>query len=464
MGRKRLLTCLVALTTVLSGTAAMPLWAQERSYMEQLSVDEGLPHTDVSSIVQDGDGYIWIGTYSGLCRYDGTEMTVYDMSNSILESSRIRSLLLAGNLLYVGTENGGLTVYDTQQDKFLKTLSVPGNCVNSMFLSGDGGSVWLCTNDGLSKIWNEGDGYSTASWSFGSVCLSGCALDRGDVLVGTNAGVGVFSEMEGLRYVRTGVFATSVTELPGNRRLITAYEGCFIYDAGTETMQRLNSFDARCACPDKETGGFFVGTGHNGILRYDSTLKCSDLLSPWSPFSHSTDIEVSTLLLDRSLVLWIGTNGSGCFRSTEANRAFRLWAPFSDNAQLVTMYADSRDRLWATSRDGRVAVLDGNRLCHLDKRSLSMFSSMPVSAVYETADGHLLLGSWDNGVGVIAPSDVAGACAGKPFSLRRLSGLPDRLSVYKFAEDSFGTLWMTTSSGVWRSAVGRQPLGGGQTR
>lgn len=461
MRRKGLLIYWLA-SVLLSWAVGLPLGAQERSYMEQLSVDEGLPHTDVSSIVQDSDGYIWIGTYSGLCRYDGVEMTVYDMSNSILESSRIRSLLLAGSLLYIGTENGGLTVYDTLQDKFLKTLSVPGNCVNSMFLSSEGGSVWLCTNDGLSKIWNVGDGYSTASWSFGSVCLSGCALEGDDVLVGTNAGVGVFSEMEGLRYVRTGVFATSVIELPEKHRLITAYEGCFIYDAETETMQRLNSFDARCACHDKETGCFFVGTGHNGILRYDSALKCSDVLSPWSSFSHSTDIEVSTLLLDRSLVLWIGTNGSGCFKSTETNRAFRLWAPFSDNAQLVTMYADSRDRLWVTSKDGRVAVLDGNRLCHLDRRSLSMFSSMPVSAVYETADGHLLLGSWDNGVGVIAPSEVAGACEGKPFSLRRINGLPDNLSVYKFAEDSFGTLWMTTASGVWRSALEFQPLGGGR--
>lgn len=461
MGRKGLWKYFVALA-VLSLLIVVTALAQERSYMEQLSVDEGLPHTDVSSIVQDGDGYIWIGTYSGLCRYDGAEMTVYDISNSILESSRIRSLLLSGSLLYVGTENGGLTVYDTSRDEFLKTFSVPGNCVNSMFPSCDGNSVWLCTNDGISRISHDENGYSTASWSLGSICLSGCALDREEVLVGTNAGVGVFSEVEGLRYVRAGVFATSMIELPENRRLITAYEGSFIYDAGTETMRRLNSLDSRCACLDGESGSFFVGTGHNGILRYDPNLNCSYVLSPWSTVSHGSDIEVSSLLLDRSLVLWIGTNGSGCFRSTETNRAFRLWTPFPDNAQLVTMYADSRDRLWVTSRDGRVAVLDGDRLSSLDRHSLSMFSSMPVSAVYEAADGSVLLGSWDNGVGVIAPSDVDSACAGRAFPLGRLHGLPEKLSVYKFAEDSFGTLWMTTSSGVWRSSVGHHPLGGGR--
>ena len=127
------------------------LFAQEYSHIEQLSVDEGLPHTDVSAVVQDDDGYIWIGTYSGLCRYDGTDMIVYDVSDSILESSRIRSLYLApGGLLYIGTETGGLTIFDTRNDRFIKTIRVPSNYVNGVFPSHDGNSVIICTDDGLS--------------------------------------------------------------------------------------------------------------------------------------------------------------------------------------------------------------------------------------------------------------------------------------------------------------------------
>ena len=96
--------------------------------MERLSVDQGLPHTDVSSIVQDQYGYIWIGTYSGLCRYDGNVLEVYDIANSILQSSRIRSLCLTDNwLLYIGTETGGLTIFDTVNDRFVKTFRVPSN-------------------------------------------------------------------------------------------------------------------------------------------------------------------------------------------------------------------------------------------------------------------------------------------------------------------------------------------------
>jgi len=187
---------------------ALVLWAagfsgaaQERSYMEQFSVDQGLPHTDVFATVQDGDGFIWIGTSSGLCRYDGVEILTYDISNSILESSRIASLYLDGDrMLYIGTEAGGLTLYDTANDRFVKTVKVPSNCVNSVF-SSDDGRIYICTNDGLSKLERDGDSYNVTSWSFGAVVLTGYSLGGKEVLVGTSKGLARFSESGGLRVV-----------------------------------------------------------------------------------------------------------------------------------------------------------------------------------------------------------------------------------------------------------------------
>ena len=442
----------LAVAACLFLAATFPARAQEHSYMEQLSVDEGLPHTDVSAIVQDKDGYIWIGTYSGLCRYDGNSLTVWDMSNSILESSRIRALRLVGSLLYVGTENGGLTVYDTGNDAFLKTLTVPTNCVNSIFPSKDGESVWICTNDGVSFLDRDDDGYSLSSWSLGCVCSCGWCLGGGEVLVGTNTGIGTFDIQDGFRLVSSGVFATSTLELSESQILMTAYEGCFVYETGAGNLSRISSLDSRSACLDGD-GGFYVGTEHAGVLRYGSSLEYKGILVPWNSSGQTSEIDVSTLLLDKSMVLWIGTNGSGCFKSTTTNRAFGLWEPFRDKGdhQLVTMYSDSKDRLWVTSRDGSVAVLSGVTLTEIHLPSLRLFSLMPVSAVYESVDGAVWLGSWDYGVGVIPASDVDAACSGRPFRISRPSGLPERISVYKFAEDDFGSMWITTSSGVLRS-------------
>ncbi len=432
----------------------LPLAGQSYSYMQQFSVDDGLPHTDVSSILQDEDGYIWIGTYSGLCRYDGNRLQCWDMSNSILQSSRIRSLLLSDNLLYIGTENGGLTIYDTRAGKFFRNIEVSSNCVNCLFHSADGKSVWACTNDALVQISLEGDSYNTSSYSLRGYSQAGCALNSDELLVGVSGGLGIFSRREGFRKIRDGLFVHSFLRLPEDKVVLAASQGTFVYDIKTEEIRCLNQFDSRNAFLSDGGLGFVVGTVHHGILHYDKELRPAGEVIPWNASSQIADIELSTIFCDDAGVLWFGTNGNGCFRSTQTSRAFRIYQPFPDGSgQIVTMFTDSADRLWVTSRDGRMAVLQGDRFVQLDSQSLRPLGSMPVSAIYEDNDGNILLGTWNKGVSVISNERVKSACEGKSFTLSRLGELPAQMSVYKFAADSFGHLWVTTDTGVYRSGA-----------
>jgi ligand-binding sensor domain-containing protein len=77
-------------------------------------VEQGLPQNKVTAIVQTHDGYLWVGTYNGLARFDGVRFTVFDDSNTPeLRSSRITSLFeAADDALWIGTESGGVTRYE----------------------------------------------------------------------------------------------------------------------------------------------------------------------------------------------------------------------------------------------------------------------------------------------------------------------------------------------------------------
>ena len=81
-----------------------------------LTVDNGLSHNEVTSIVQDHDGFIWIGTRGGLNRYDGYSFKIFNQvpgdSNSLVNPS-IESLFVdsKGNL-WIGTKSGGVSKYD----------------------------------------------------------------------------------------------------------------------------------------------------------------------------------------------------------------------------------------------------------------------------------------------------------------------------------------------------------------
>ena len=46
------------------------------------TTDDGLPDSSVTAVLQSHDGYLWVGTRSGLARFDGVRFTVYDSGNT----------------------------------------------------------------------------------------------------------------------------------------------------------------------------------------------------------------------------------------------------------------------------------------------------------------------------------------------------------------------------------------------
>jgi len=70
--------------------------------------EDGLPQNAVTSIIQTRDGYLWLGTYGGLSRFDGVRFTRFDPTTyPQLKSSRVTSLLEdRDDYLWVGHETG----------------------------------------------------------------------------------------------------------------------------------------------------------------------------------------------------------------------------------------------------------------------------------------------------------------------------------------------------------------------
>ena len=75
--------------------------------------EHNLPSSTVTAITQTPDGYLWIGTYNGLARFDGMRFVTFDPVNTpALTQPRIQGLFLDTNgTLWINTFRGGLTSY-----------------------------------------------------------------------------------------------------------------------------------------------------------------------------------------------------------------------------------------------------------------------------------------------------------------------------------------------------------------
>jgi signal transduction histidine kinase/ligand-binding sensor domain-containing protein len=73
--------------------------------------ENGLPDSSVTAITQTPDGYLWIGTYNGLVRFDGVRFTTFDPANTpALGHARVRKLFVdARGTLWINTYDGSLT-------------------------------------------------------------------------------------------------------------------------------------------------------------------------------------------------------------------------------------------------------------------------------------------------------------------------------------------------------------------
>lgn len=75
--------------------------------------EKGLPNSSVTAITQTPDGYLWVGTYNGLARFDGVHFEIFDpLKTPSLTHPRIHALFVdAEGVLWVNTYDGSLTSY-----------------------------------------------------------------------------------------------------------------------------------------------------------------------------------------------------------------------------------------------------------------------------------------------------------------------------------------------------------------
>ena len=278
---------------------------------------EGLPQNEVFTVTQTREGYLWLGTASGLSRFDGLDFRSYeDKDIPGLNGSIVVKLFedSQGNL-WLGTETAGVLLVG-KNGKITTVLPPKGAAEGHLVaLSEDvAGGIWLSMASG--RLYRYADG---ATHLIADHCRNLAADDAGFVWIGSTdnrlLGLGPVSKAS------PTAFAISY-EVPVNHLdfLLASKHGGYwrLADGriqkwrGDRMEKDLGAYPWRpqtpitAACEDLD-GNLIVGTYGDGVWWGDANAISNKL----SDISHSF---IYSLAMDREGALWVGTDGGGLNR------------------------------------------------------------------------------------------------------------------------------------------------------
>ncbi len=367
----------------------------ERLSSEIVKQDKGLSQNSVQAIIQDKDGYLWVGTWDGLNRYDGYKFSIIkpDYFNPVsgLSSSSIRSLYIDNEgILWIGTELG-LNEYNTKTRKFVQYKhqdnidnSLSSDYVNAI-TEDNYGNIWVGTNEGLNKL-NKKTGKITKYFlnpvnanSISNNYINSLVCDKNKNLwIATQKGLNKLN-------IESDIFSVYYQNKSDLRSITSDIINCVFIDKkqnlwiGTENG--LNLFDAlrnnfiqfknqknksnslgfnsvKSLMMDKK-GFLYIGTNGGGlnIMNPDNFQFISYKNSSLDNTSLSNDY-INCILEDKSGNIWLGTSWEGLNKINKQSKKFRHYNHTSkdgnsiNNNLIWSIVSDKKGNIWIATNEG----------------------------------------------------------------------------------------------------------------
>jgi ligand-binding sensor domain-containing protein len=434
---------------------------------ERISIEHGLSHSCVQSILQDSRGFMWFGTENGLNKYDGYRFKVYwyEPDNPHSLSHNFVRVIHEDRMgiLWIGTE-GGLNKFDRKTEKFTRYQNDPENPHSLsenriMTIHEDrSGILWIGTEGGglnkfvlsptLSDLQGEAEGFDPGQQrkkftryqndpddphSLSENRVMAILEDHaGTLWIGTYGGINKF-DRETQKFIR--------------------------YQSNRDDPHSLSSNSVWSIYEDPgQPGVLWIGTYGRGLNKFDwETGRFTHYFyDPNDPHSLSNN-EVWSIYEDRQGMLWIGTLGGGVSRMSREDRERGKFTRYQfdqndpnslSHNEVATIYEDKSGVLWIGTFGGGLNKFNRKKeqfhFYRSDPNNPNSLSSSYISCFCEDETGALWIGTYGGG---------ANRFDKETRSFKRYRSDPDdphSLSndfVNTICKDRAGKLWFGTQSG-----------------
>ena len=357
---------------------------------------DGLPDGNVSSIYQDSKGYLWLGTRTSLCRFNGREFVNYgkELGNSHITGSMV--LEDRQHRYWIYTKDGIAQVKDKQMSYQPTSDRKKVGWLFSITQFQDG-RIWMMTDKGIyqfeDSVWQK---QIPVKENSGQPCRYAVETPKGIYL---NYGDQLFLYQKG-----------------GKSKAITPRQKespYYIWLKQYNGKTYVNTVEGMYRIVDDSLVRIFKNQ-INGVYSFD-------------------------FLADSKHRMWVSTEKDGIMVSdpdNETDLPHKILLPFN---QTLLFTEDGEGNIWASNYEGLVKMQDAY-LEVFDKQKNSLLTDMRHLTI--KPDGHLLIKSTSNGFiahsnqGFVADQDFATA-----------NRLLANTLIDASAFDATGVLWAVTRSG-----------------
>lgn len=441
--------------------------------------NSGLSNTEITAVLQDSLGFLWIGTRGGgLNKYDGYsfEQFRYQPDTVSLSSNKVRCLVEGREgVLWVGTDYG-LNKLDRHRGNLwthyppeaVESSGAGHQIIYSLYLDKEG-KVWMRTGQHIVLL-DPDTGeltriplYLDESTPWGrELSYSMWRDSKGFLWMGTKDGLQILDPVTGKIYLHqsfrkngpNGHRVRRILEDVQGRIWCGTEKGLFLYDpdkdvfgnAG-ELLPELGSLEVLSLEGDRN-GNLLVGTSAS-LVRVSSDLSRAESFSGFNRSQVYTQLRnVNAICPDRSRILWIGTS-EGLVKIDQKSPKFQLinklspgWENLSSNA-ITSVYQDGNGDIWlGTDGMGLNYYPRGTESPILYRAHAPSISRRlvhdQVHDITRDRGGNLWVGT-GNGISVMR------AGFRRFYSFHKIF---NGQHVYDVFEDSKGFLWFAASNGI----------------
>lgn len=374
----------------------------ERQYaFAHYGTDKGLAGHEVKAIVQDEAGYMWVGTATGLQRFDGTRFITFRHRKndpaSIPENNINQLLRDRKNNLWLLTSSGEVGTFDTKHFRFNPARVVPAKknslLADKKFFTDSRGNIFLLCFRSELLVYNEKDNRFVPAaqlmplppkWAVISFCED---VHTGKYYMGTDSGLVVYNSYTNkLSYTGHNIEKELLIDQLGRVP--------FVAPMLLDSKHRLwfMTWPPTVGAPNL----YSYGLHSNAII-----------LNNYSFFPLVKEYhEPSGMVEQRNGTIWI--RGSNIFaRYLENDKKFQLVHNGYVNDQSIAfemihdLKEDKEENLWVATNNNGLYRFNLSLEYFLNVRHMNRAKNTPGegSALSFIADnGTILMGAWGNGI------------------------------------------------------------------